>query len=160
MAYEQSPKAQLRFSRHVRKTDGCWEWTRSLKGAGYGQFVADGKPHYAHRWAWESVHGPIAQEMVVCHKCDNRRCVRPSHLFLGTQKDNIADMYAKGRERRGDQTGAKNGMARVKDIDPAQVTALFDAGQRVRDIAPLFGISKSTVSNIVRRQHWSNRNGI
>lgn len=91
-----------RFWPKVQKTDCCWEWTGYVMPNGYGTFgrgrAIEGKV-YAHRFAYEALVGPIPVGQHVCHRCDNRRCVRPDHLFLGTQRDNMRDMVAKGRKR-------------------------------------------------------------
>lgn len=79
---------------------GCWLWTRHLAEGGYGSFGEGGKHHRAHRIAYEVYVGPIPEGMFVCHKCDTRSCCNPDHLFLGTQSDNIKDMYRKGRGRK------------------------------------------------------------
>lgn len=77
--------------------DGCWEWTGCLFKKGYGCF---GKNSYAHRVAWILIHGSeIPAGKQICHSCDNRKCVRVSHLFLGSAKDNTQDMIAKGRDK-------------------------------------------------------------
>lgn len=98
--------AVARFWANVRKeTDGCWEWTANRTGGGrqrlYGQFTYQAnwrQVHvYAHRFAWELTHGPIPARHYICHSCDNGGCVRPDHLFLGTQFDNMRDASRKGR---------------------------------------------------------------
>ncbi len=71
----------------------CWEWIGARTSAGYG--LMDGR--YVHRLAWELTRGPIPKGVLVLHHCDNRVCVRPSHLFLGSYLDNVRDMIAKGR---------------------------------------------------------------
>lgn len=89
--------------------DGCWEWQASTYGIGYGQFHRDGVMTPAHRMAWQLTHGSIPDGMVVCHRCDNPPCVRPDHLFLGTNKDNSRDMVAKGRHKEQRKTHCPKG---------------------------------------------------
>ena len=97
---------QARFEAMVSRADGpdqCHLWTGSTTGPGYGQ-IGGGKKGVvllAHRVAWELAHGPIPDGMCVLHKCDVRACVNPTHLFLGTKKDNTHDMLRKGRDRWG-----------------------------------------------------------
>ena len=107
-----------RFWAYVRKADGdgCWEWTGTLFGdTEYGSFKANGKRVLAHRYSWELARGPIEghipghpeKELCVCHHCDNPRCVRPDHMFLGHDRDNNHDMIAKGRNSRGAEHAEK-----------------------------------------------------
>jgi len=97
------PKVPLdvRFWRRVEKGDGCWRWGGTIHEAtGYGVIGRGATEEglaYAHRLSWEFENGEIPDGLYVLHKCDNRWCVRPSHLFLGSHLDNIADSYAKGR---------------------------------------------------------------
>lgn len=115
-------KLRGRFFAKVNKVedqDSCWEWTASRFGTGYGSFGIGTKVKYAHRVSWELENGPIPNGLWVLHRCDNPRCIRPSHLFLGTAAENNADMRAKGRVNsnpwvaRGDENGMRKHPERV-----------------------------------------------
>lgn len=114
------PTLEERFwSKVSRHPTGCWEWkasTKAARSAGktfhYGQIRVGRREASAHRTCWELCFGPIPDGIFVCHACDNPKCVRPSHLFLGTPRDNIQDMIAKGRDaiKNGrDKTACING---------------------------------------------------
>lgn len=123
------PTTEERFWSHVEKTDGCWIWTGAFakertRPEPYGAFCYRENLErvwiMAHRFSWELANGPIVghvpghpeKEVCVLHRCDNTKCVRPDHLFLGTDADNIADCIAKGRNSRGPEHGEKVRRAR------------------------------------------------
>lgn len=101
-----TPSEMASFWSRVDTSGECWLWTGAKTELGYGLFLDNRRRLRAHRVAYALTYGEFPDELVVCHRCDNPRCVRPNHLFLGTQTDNLADMTAKGRRARGDTSGA------------------------------------------------------
>lgn len=98
-----------RFWEKVDKSggeDSCWIWTGAIDTPRYGAFRYNGKKVNSHRMAWRLVNGEIPDGLLVCHKCDNRLCCNPSHMFLGTHLDNNRDMIAKGTFATGKRSGA------------------------------------------------------
>lgn len=141
------------FFSKTRKVDtGCWEWTGCYhKKDGYGRTSIYGVYIVAHRVAWELMHGPVPSGLLVCHRCDNPACVRPSHLFLGTHADNQADMTAKRRGRAGE----RNGQAIITAEIALEVRRLYADGVNQSRLALKFGIAQGTVSNIITRKTWA-----
>jgi hypothetical protein len=93
-----------RLWKNVAKSDGCWLWTGAVGSDGYAKFWYKGTTTHAHRAAYELTHGAINDPyLLVCHRCDTPLCVRPDHLFLGTNQENTNDMIRKGRNESGDR---------------------------------------------------------
>ncbi len=101
MASVNKATERIRASSSIDETTGCWEWNLSKQSNGYGQMKHEGKMKRAHRVSFEAFNGPIPSRMEVMHKCDNRGCVNPKHLSLGTHQANMIDMVEKGRVKRG-----------------------------------------------------------
>ena len=106
---ERRMSAEARFWNKVDKSGNCWVWTAHHNPDGYGRFRIGDKFYSAHRVAWEKENGPIPAGMCVLHRCDNPPCVRVSHLFLGTNSDNVQDCLQKGRHPNAQKTHCPRG---------------------------------------------------
>jgi hypothetical protein len=84
------------WNKVIKQENGCWEWQAALR-EGYGAFKLNGKVIGAHVYSYSLTHGEITRGLVICHSCDNRKCVNPEHLWLGTYSDNMQDASVKGR---------------------------------------------------------------
>lgn len=153
-----APKARApleeRFWRFVAKgrDDECWEWQGHLNMNGYGHIgVSYGKMRGAHRASYEIHNGAIPKGKIVRHQCDNPRCVNPSHLTLGTQKDNVADMISRGRGNWRSLKGEKSPTAVLTAEQAREIKFSDEMGTA---LAARFGISQSTISAIRRGRLW------
>jgi len=136
----------------------CWEWTHLQNSTGYGRFSLSDKTHLAHRVSYQIFVASIPEGKVVCHQCDNRLCVNPAHLWLGTQSDNISDAVKKGRIHRPDTRGAQNGNTPLTEPDVVAIKRALGAGSRQKDLAQSFCVDVSTISNIKLGKTWSHIN--
>lgn len=134
----------------VETPSGCWEWQHKFDPVGgYGLVQCDGKEFRCHRVSFEIFNGSIPSGMKVLHHCDNRPCIRPDHLFCGTDADNVADMDAKGR--RYILRGQENGMAKLTD---AEVLAIRRAVESGVSLAQKYDVSPSLISLIRLGKVW------
>lgn len=140
------------FWEKVNKTKNCWEWIGAKTDFGYGMIKRKGRKVVMHRFSWELHKGKIPKGLFVLHKCDNPPCVNPDHLFLGTQKDNMQDMFKKGRANH--KSGEKAPHSKLKDVQINKIRELWKTGKYVqREIAKVFSIDQSLVSMIVNNKH-------
>jgi len=136
----------------VDEVTGCWNWVASKMRTGYGQFNArNGRVVTAHRFSYEMHCGKIPDGLFVCHHCDNRACVNPDHLWLGTCAENLEDMRRKGRESNPGAIGEKNGSSKVTEKD---VLEIRKGQMSLSQAAKKFGISKTAAANIRNFKTW------
>lgn len=142
-------KQEARFWSWVRLGDeeDCWLWIGTLHNKGYGLFGVDGRIQRCHRIAYELENGPIPDGMLVCHSCDNRDCVNPAHLWLGTAQDNTTDMVRKGRHG-----GVRFDSEMVRWIRKVHVFGSAEWG--VNGLSRKIGCSQNAVWRVVKRSTW------
>jgi hypothetical protein len=133
---------------------GCWLWTASVDGRGYGQITVvlpDGKrPRRAHRLMLQHATGSEGDGLAACHRCDNSLCVNPEHLYWGTKAQNSQDMAKRGRQQ-------------AQKLLPEDIVGIVRAhgdGESLAEIAEAYGVTKSHVGNIMSGREWSHLTGI
>lgn len=145
---------EQRFWRSVdksKKESGCWEWTAHTRH-GYGSLKHKNKPILAHRLSFELFNGYMQDDMLVCHKCDNRKCVNPSHLFLGTHKDNSDDKWIK--KRGNPPKGSKNHHAKLTHEQVNEIRESRTKGETRASLAHRFSVTPDLIYKIVTYQVW------
>jgi hypothetical protein len=139
----------------ARRESGCVEWLgKPTQTGGYGRLRVNGKQTKAHRYAYELTHGPVADEVMVCHTCDNPICVNPEHLFLGDAFANMRDMAAKGRSAGSRRKGEKHPLAKLSDAQADEIVRRYrrrapGCRSNSRQLAREFNVSASTINDIV-----------
>lgn len=163
------PTAEERFWAKVSK-DGpapahrpelgpCWVWTASTAPAGYGQFYMGGRLQGAHIASWILANGALPSGMRVLHHCDNPPCIRPSHLFAGTQLDNVRDMISKGRRVAVSLKGEQNSHAKLTAAKVVTIRQRFEAGELGVALAAEYGVKFNAISRIVTGVSWKHAGG-
>jgi hypothetical protein len=157
-------KDKARFwSKVAKKSDSeCWEWQGAIAGSGYGRswIQSTRKQIDTHRASWIIHFGLIPKDgtyhgSCVCHRCDNRKCCNPHHLFLGSMKDNIRDMIGKGRRAKPAGRGINNGSAKLTELQVVEIRQRRINGEKLQAIADRFGVSNSAIYNICARKKWA-----
>lgn len=142
-----------RLWRHVEKSDGCWVWTGSLANWGYGQIKVDGRPERTHRLSWTIHFGPIPDGLDVLHTCDNPPCVRPDHLFLGTDGDNAQDMASKGRQRYAWPLASHRAKLTVEQV--MEIRDRYRAGGiSTRQLAREYNVHYTSIIRLLNKSHF------
>lgn len=146
------PVKETHFWLDTSIINDCWVWTCYRDKKGYGLLTWNGRTRRAHHIAWILAYGSVPVGLQVLHKCDNPSCVKPSHLWLGTNADNVRDKMAKNRGCKGEHHGA----ARLTESDIEQIKTLYNVHMYLqKDIAAAYKIDRSHVSRIVNNKKWS-----
>lgn len=153
MSAKPSPAAKFK-ARTRRSKSGCWRWTGAVLNSGYGKFWERGRHLLAHRFAYQQANGKLPAGKLVLHRCDNKLCVRPDHLFLGTYQDNSDDMVRKGRHLKNHVRGEDSPKAILNESQVRRIKALCGKLPQ-RTIARRFGVTQTSVSRIHTGANWA-----
>ena len=144
------------WSKVAKKSDSeCWEWTACLvsKTMPYGIIKVDGENVRAHRYSWFIHHGDIPEGLLVCHHCDNPTCVNPSHLFIGTQSDNIKDAFSKGRKFN--YAGEDHYASKLSLSEVEYIRNRYANGNCTQvELAKKYSMTQSAISRIINHKRW------
>lgn len=137
-----------------RGPNDCWEWQGGIDGKGYGAFwdIKNKRQIIASRMAYIITNGSIPNGKMICHKCDNPRCVNPIHLYAGTAHDNMVDKVRRGRANT--PRGEKHGASKLTRTQVLEIIELRKKGEKLDKIAERFSISFQHVSDICHRRKW------
>lgn len=144
-----STPAVVRFWSKIERTDSCWEWRGGRSSNGYGVLYVDGRQVGAHRFSYETLVGPIEGDLFVLHECDNKGCVNPEHLHLGTQADNMMERTERGRADA--PRGTAHRSAKLTEDD---IRAIRNDQRSLSVIANEYNVVISCISRIRNRRSW------
>ncbi len=146
---EKEPPQQYIIARTEKTDSGCWLWTKSTHN-GYGKTGVDNRHRQAHVFSYEAFVGPVPKGMQVNHKCHNRACCNPEHLYAGTQKENVRDMFEAGRNRT--LRGEESTSSKLKTEDVLFIRA---SPQSAKELRVQFGVSDSLIRAIRKYKTWA-----
>lgn len=132
--------------------DGCWEWSGYIDNYGYGRIMTKDGPQRTHRVSYCVHHGEIPSGLSVLHHCDNRKCINPAHIYVGTQKQNMADKVGRGRALTGNNRGTAHPAAKIADADVYEIRKSKDSNPT---LAKKYGLTPAAIGMVKRRRTWS-----
>lgn len=136
----------------IGELDACWPWLGAVRPNGYGVISVDGRNHSTHRLAFRLAVGPIPDGHLICHTCDNPPCCNPAHLYAGTSSQNQRDAVA--RERRPSRKGSLHPSAKLTENGVLEIRRRRAAGDRAMELASEFGVSRPTITRVVKAEGW------
>lgn len=137
----------------IKDENGCFIVTsHRINADGYGYMYWEKREQRLHRFVYEECFGSIPDGLVVRHMCDNRSCINPEHLELGTPKENVADMYL--RNRKIAPIGEKNGRSLITEETARKIKTMLDQGMKQTQIARVLGVSFTIVHRVKNRKSW------
>lgn len=139
-----------KFWAHVNKTDSCWLWTGILNNKGYGVSRYKMHTYLAHRMSYVMENGPIPDGLIVLHICDVPSCIKPAHLRLGTQKDNMAECAAKDRSCFGE----RNGHSKLTPESVREMRLEYAEGTTLAELSRKYKVDRMTITSAIRRKTW------
>lgn len=145
--------AKKTFWERVEKTDSCWLW-KGARRLGYGRLLIQGRTRSAHIVAYEEAYGPVPTGLKVMHRCDNPPCVRPDHLTIGTQAENVLDAVVKGRHKNPVMRGERHPLAKLSAIDVAEIRHRAAQGLTSTEIAKDFPITARSIRRVIAGHRW------
>ena len=143
---------EIRFWKFINKTPTCWIWTGCTNSFGHGRIRKHPFTYYSHRISYEIHYGKIPEGLFVCHHCDNPSCVRPDHLFLGTQLDNLRDCKSKKRNNFGEKV--PNHKLTWKSVDEMRELILKD-NPTTAFLSRKYGVHPRTIRNVRNKDTWN-----
>lgn len=152
--WKNSPTVEERFWSNVdqKSSDECWPWKLAPTSGGYGRMKIRGKMISSHRLSWSIAYGPIPEGRYICHRCDNKICCNPHHLYCGTPKSNAEDARIRGRLVA--PCGERNGMHKLTNAQALEIRRMNPMSKDFEEIGKRYGVSRGTIENIVYKSHW------
>jgi hypothetical protein len=158
----------------IKKNNDCWEWQAFIMPNGYGRISYKGIDHYTHRLSYETFKGTIPEKKLVCHTCDNRKCINPEHLWIGTCEENTRDACNKGKMKGWigkkhskesilkmrkphniDRKGEKHPNSKLNNVMVKEIKDLIKSGMTHREIGDKYSVSRCCISDVIRGKRWS-----